>query len=134
MRKIKLSLFIALFTALGLNAQVTTGSISGFIKDNQGKTLSGASVLAVHEPSGTKYKTMSTNEGRFNLAGLRIGGPYKLTISYVGFNQQDISDITIQLGEPSRIDVSLDNSQTQLQEVVVSGTRKGALISKELSS
>ncbi len=131
MRKIKLSLFIALFTALGLNAQVTTGSISGFIKDNQGKTLSGASILAVHEPSGTKYKTMSTNEGRFNLAGLRIGGPYKLTISYVGFNQQDISDITIQLGEPSRIDVSLDNSQTQLQEVVVSGTRKGALISKD---
>jgi len=131
MRKIKLSLFIALFTALGLNAQVTTGSISGFIKDNQGKTLSGATVQAVHEPSGTKYKTMSTNEGRFNLAGLRVGGPYKLTISYVGFNQQDISDITIQLGEPSRIDVSLDNSQTQLQEVVVSGTRKGALISKD---
>jgi hypothetical protein len=131
MRKIYLSLIFALFAALGLNAQVTTGSISGSVKDIQGKVLSGATVLAVHEPSGTRYRTVSSTEGRFNLAALRVGGPYKLTISFVGFTQQEITDITVQLGEPTRIDVSMVDTKTQLQEVVIAGTRKGALISKD---
>jgi hypothetical protein len=131
MRKFYLSLLIAIFATLGLNAQVTTGSISGTVKDLQGKVLAGATIQAVHEPSGTRYRTVSSTEGRFNLAALRVGGPYKLTISFVGYTQQEITDISIQLGEPTKIDAVMVDTKNQLQEVVVAGVRKGALISKD---
>lgn len=134
MRNLKKILLVvmAYFVALSASAQVTNGSISGFVRDSKSGDLGGASVEAVHEPSGTKYKTVSATTGKYHLPGLRIGGPYKLTISYVGLKTEVVSDIYIQLGEPSVIDVVMTDAKAQLQEVVVTGTaRKGALISKD---
>ncbi|ULQ57064.1 carboxypeptidase regulatory-like domain-containing protein [Flavihumibacter rivuli] len=112
-------------------AQVTSGTIIGFITDNNGKGLAGASIEAVHEPSGTRYRTLTTSDGKFNLPSIRIGGPYKVTISYVGYNTQTLSDITVQLGEPTRIDAAMVSTSKELQEVVVATTKKGSLISKD---
>lgn len=119
--------------AVASMAQVTGGAITGAVKDSKGQALAGASVEVLHEPSGTKYKTVSVNSGRFNLPALRVGGPYKITISYVGLKTETFTDVFIQLGEPSIVDVILTESTTQLTEVVVSGSanRKGALISKD---
>ncbi len=122
----------ALLIAIASLAQVTTGIVTGTVKDVKSVALTGASVEAIHEPSGTKYKAVSSGTGKFTLSGLRIGGPYKITISYVGLKTEVFSDVTIQLGEPSVIDVMLAESTSQLTEVVVSGAaRKGALISKD---
>jgi hypothetical protein len=122
---------MAYLIAVSAMAQVTNGSITGSIRDAKSGPLAGASVEAIHEPSGTKYKTVSATTGRFNLPGLRIGGPYKITVSYVGLKTETVSDVYIQLGEPSVIDVALTDANAQLQEVVVTGARKGALISKD---
>ena len=73
----------ALFMAAASMAQVTTGTITGFVKDIKGAGLTGASVEVIHEPSGSKYKSVSTGTGKFTVPGLRIGGPYKITFTYV---------------------------------------------------
>ena len=128
-----LSFVVLLAISAAVRAQVTSGTITGTVKDAKGVVLSGASVEAIHEPSGSKYKTVTGVSGKFNLPGLRVGGPYKLTITYVGFQVEAISDIYVQLGEPSSVDVNLRDNSTQLKEVTVSGSvRKGALISKEV--
>lgn len=123
----------ALLFAMASLAQVTTGTITGTVKDSKGLVLTGASVEAIHEPSGSKYKTVSSGTGRFTLPGLRVGGPYKITITYVGLRTETIFDVTIQLGEPSILDVVLVDASSQLSEVVVSGVanRRAALISKD---
>jgi len=126
--------FIALLIIpLGIYAQVTTGSITGTVKDLAGGNLQGATVEVVHEPSGTKYKTVSNATGKFTLPGLRVGGPYKVTITYVGFKSESVSDVYVQLGEPSILEVGMADNKGELKEVVLSSTtsKKGALISKE---
>ena len=128
-----LSLIVLLVIHVAASAQVTSGTIIGNVKDVKGSVLTGASVEAIHEPSGTRYKTVSGTSGKFNLPGLRVGGPYKLIITYVGFQTETASDIYVQLGVPSSIDVSLRDNSTQLTEVTVAGAvRKGTLISKEV--
>ena len=129
----RLSLLLpAILLAIATMAQVTTGIVTGNVKDGKGVALTGASVEAIHEPSGSKYKAVSSATGKFTLSGLRVGGPYKITISYVGLKTETFTDVTIQLGEPSVIDVSLAETNSQLTEVVVStASRKGALISKD---
>lgn len=132
-KRLSLLVTVLLFSMTAVMAQVTGGTLTGTVKDSKNQPLTGASVEAVHEPSGTRYKTVSVNSGKFNLPALRVGGPYKITITYVGLKTETITDVYIQLGEPSVVDVSLLDNSNQLSEVVVSGTlnRKGALISKD---
>ena len=125
-------MFPALLVAIAAMAQVTTGTITGNVKDGKGVSLAGASVEAIHEPSGSRYKTVSSATGKFTLPGLRVGGPYKITFTFVGLKTEVVSDVTTQLGEPSVLDVVLIETTAQLTEVVVSGaTRRAALISKD---
>ncbi len=125
-----LQLFALLILSLSIKAQ-TTASIVGFVKDASGKGMVGASVEAVHEPSGTKYKTQALADGRYTLSALRIGGPYVIKASYVGYGTQTQGDITLTLGEPTRFDFALAEANNQMQEITVTGTRARNLISKE---
>ncbi|MCK9403166.1 MAG: TonB-dependent receptor [Chitinophagaceae bacterium] len=123
----------ALLIAVTSMAQVTTGTITGTVKDAKNVPLAGASIEVIHEPSGSRYKSVSTTTGKYTVPGLRVGGPYKITITYVGLRTEVITDITVQLGEPSVVDLTLTDNSTQLQEVTVIGAanRKAALISKD---
>ncbi|MFY8128351.1 MAG: carboxypeptidase-like regulatory domain-containing protein, partial [Chitinophagaceae bacterium] len=118
---------------LSLMAQVTSGTISGTVRDLKGAGLQGATVEAVHEPSGTKYKTSSTKTGNFSLPGLRVGGPYKVTVTYVGFKTEVANDLTVQLGDPTVLEFAMADEKAQLTEVTVStiANKRGALISKD---
>ena len=117
---------------MGLFAQVTSGTITGVVKDIAGGSLQGASVEAIHEPSGTKYSTISNKTGNFYLPGVRVGGPYKVTIRYVGFKEDVTSDVFVQLSDPTVLSVSMTDIKGELKEVVLTATaRKGALISKD---
>ncbi len=130
----QISLFLVAVLTVSISmAQVTTGTITGTVKDAKNVPLTGASIEVLHEPSGSRYKSVSTNSGKYTVTGLRIGGPYKITISYVGLRTETVTEVTVQLGEPSVVDFNLQDNSTQLQEVTVSGTanRKAALISKD---
>ena len=132
MKRIFQATIAILFLPMGLFAQVTSGTITGVVKDITGATLQGASVEAIHEPSGTKYSTASNKTGNFYLPGVRVGGPYKVTVRYVGYKEDVTSDIFIQLGEPTTIEVRMTDIKGELKEIVLTATaRKGALIAKD---
>lgn len=123
---------MAYLMAMTAMSQVTTGTITGTVRDASNAPLVGTSIEVTHEPSGSRYKSVSTTSGKYTVPGLRIGGPYKVVFTYVGLKTETVTDVYIQLGEPSVIEVSLLDAKAQLQEVTVTGTaRKGALISKD---
>lgn len=119
-----LQLLLALFLPTFIWAQVTTSSITGSVVESGGNPLEGATIKATHIPTGSIYSTVSRSGGLFDLPGLRIGGPYKLVVSYVGFNTQEISDIQLLLGQPFNVLVDMDESAKLAgNEVVVTSIR-----------
>jgi len=123
MRKILLILLISLTSCITY-AQVTSSSIAGIVKDSKGETLPGATIKATHGPSGTTYSTVTNVNGRFTLPGVRIGGPYVVVVSYIGFEKQTYSNINLKLGEPLTLNVSMSQAGTALKEVVVTGQKE----------
>lgn len=82
----RLFFLIALMLSLTLSikAQITTSGLSGHvIADNE--DVIGATIEAVHVPSGTRYVAVTNAKGQYTINGMRVGGPYKVTISYIGF-------------------------------------------------
>jgi hypothetical protein len=120
-------LFVAFLLPFVMNAQVTTSSISGFVKSDNGEPLDGATVTAIHVPSGTKYVTLTKKDGSFTLPNTRIGGPFTLTVDYVGFATQTINDINLNLGEPFVADVTLSHQVQTLTEVTITSAGTGSV-------
>lgn len=112
--------------AMGVNAQVTTSAISGKVTDEQNETVIGATVIAVHEPSGTQYGAVTNVDGRYTMQGMRTGGPYKLTVSYVGYQSAAFTGIMLELGNTYTQNVKLTPSSELLDEVVVVAEAKAA--------
>src|ERR1051325_3251316 len=77
---------------------VTTASMTGVVKDAQGAVIPGASVVAVHESSGTNYEAVTQTDGRLFITGMRVGGPYKVTASLPGFTTEVQNNINLTLG------------------------------------
>ncbi|HEY2150464.1 MAG TPA: carboxypeptidase regulatory-like domain-containing protein [Vicinamibacterales bacterium] len=86
---------------------VTTGTITGIVKDPQGQIVPGATVTATHEPSGTTYEGFTRGDGRFVIPGMRVGGPYKVEASLTGFTPEAKSGITVSLGVATDLDFTL---------------------------
>lgn len=121
-KRILFLLAVISFTAFFAGAQVTTSSITGFVKSNTGNPLEGATVTAVHQPSGTRYISLTKKDGNFTLPNTRVGGPYQITIEYVGYALQTINNITLNLGEPFVADAMLSTKENVLNEVIVTAT------------
>lgn len=119
-RIVRLFTLLIFFLPCFLSAQVTTSTISGVIKGTK-EVLAGATIKAIHKPTGTVYTTASMRQGVFNIVNMIPGGPYSIEISYVGFQNFTEDSIYLALGENSRLDVSLNNSSTTLENVVVTG-------------
>ena len=105
-----------------MQAQVTTSSMSGSVTDAEGAVI-GATVIATHVPSGTTYGTVTNMEGRFNLSGMRVGGPYTVEVSYIGYGTSTAENITLSLGENYALNVVLSEEVTSLDEVIVTALR-----------
>jgi len=107
---------------------VTTSAIKGLVLDSKGEPLPGATVLAVHTPTGTKYGVSTRDNGQFDLLNLRIGGPYEITISFVGYETFVERNVQLALGKTYETRVVLrDGAGQQLEEVVVRGNRDGQI-------
>src|SRR5688572_28812117 len=123
MKKIVRLLTLLLIFPFALSAQVTTSSITGSVKQSNGEALAGATITAIHVPSGTKYETISTRSGTFTLPGLRPGGPYTFTTNFVGLKPQTIEDITLTLGDAYNVNLTMEPASQVLTEVVIAGSR-----------
>jgi hypothetical protein len=121
MKKILLSFFI-MCLSISAFAQVTTSNIKGLILDENSQPLPGANVVAIHTPTGTKYGAATNFDGRYNLLNLRVGGPYTITISYIGYKEQVFNDVFLTLGKTENLDVSLVEDSQQLDTVVITGS------------
>ena len=111
------ALFAVAMYAAPLAAQgVTTAALTGVVKDSQGAVVPGASVVAVHEPSGTTYVAVSQADGRYTIGGMRVGGPYKITAELSGFSTAERTNVTLNLGVTQ--DMAFDLKLATLSETV----------------
>ena len=120
LRTVKLLALVAMFfVALSSSAQVTTSALSGVVTDENQEALIGATITALHTPSGTKYNAVTNMDGRYNIKGMRPGGPYTVSVSYIGYQTRQIEDVTLQLAETYNLDVDMSVGSNTLGEVVV---------------
>ena len=97
---------------------VTTGSIAGAVTDAQGGVLPGATVQAVHTPTGTSYEAVTDSEGRYSILNVRVG-PYTISVSMPGFKKKEQREIPVALGEQRTADFQLElETVTETVEVV----------------
>jgi hypothetical protein len=135
MKKIGKFLLLMVVTLLsfGVHAQETTSEIQGIVLDGK-QSIPGATVVAVHQPTGTKYGTTTRIDGRYNLPNLKIGGPYVVTVSFVGFKTETQSDITLLLGQTHKSNFTLKEEATSLGEVVVTARQSNVFNSSRNGS
>jgi hypothetical protein len=135
MKKIGKFLLLVVVTLLsfGAHAQETTSEIQGIVLDGK-QSIPGATVIAVHQPTGTKYGTTTRLDGRYNLPNLKIGGPYVVTVSFVGFKTESQNDITLLLGQTHRANFTLVEAATTLNEVVVTSRQSNVFNSSRNGS
>jgi hypothetical protein len=116
-------LLLSLFAVPAAFAQgVTTAALHGVVTDTNGEPLPGANVVAVHVPTGTTYGAATRIDGRYNLTGLRVGGPYSVTASFIGFAEAVEEGIQLAIGQDLGIDFRLAESNAQLEDVIVTAT------------
>ena len=111
---------LALCASMVLAQGTTTGFLGGVVTDTSGAALPGVTVEAVHQPTGTKYSTVTDSSGRFKLANVRVGGPYAVSVSLEGFHPQESTDTNVNLGEETRLTFKLD-LETVTETVTVVG-------------
>ena len=136
MKKITNLLMVLMFAMTSsIFAQgVTTSSMNGQVLDNNKSALPGASVVAIHIPSGTKYGAATDFDGYYRISGMRSGGPYTITISYVGFNDFIKENAFLQLGQTFRVSTQMVESANALEEVVITAQGGGIFNSNKTGS
>ena len=97
---------------------VTTGAITGTVKDPQGQVVPGASVTVLHEPSGTNYEGFTQADGRYFIPAVRVGGPFKVTASLPGFSSEVKTGVTVSLGVSTDLDFTL-YSQVARDDIMI---------------
>ena len=131
MRSLRLLLPALLLGLLAPTASAqgnTTAGLTGVVTDASGEALIGANVVAVHEPSGTRSGGITRVDGRYDLRGLRVGGPYTVTVSYIGYQTETRTGLTLNLGQIETVDVTLAEDAAAIGEVVVTAEGAGAVI------
>lgn len=134
MMKFKLLFMMLMFLSISIlisGQGATTSSLSGKITDSKGESMPGASIIAIHLPSGTQYATNSDNAGNYRIQNMRIGGPYTVTVSFIGYSSNSYTEISLKLGESYVQNGQLAESTTSLNEVVVTAGLRNSILSSE---
>jgi hypothetical protein len=118
MNKNLLIILLLMLSVMGF-AQTTTSSMSGTVLDDVGEPLAGASVVAIHTPTGSKYGSVSQFSGNYAIRNMKVGGPYTVTVSYVGFQNQEVKDVYLQLGQTFNLNVKMTQAGEELEAVVL---------------
>ncbi len=102
-------------------SQVTTASLSGKVISESEGGLIGATISATHLPSGTFYGVITLADGSYTIPNMRIGGPYKVESSFIGFENNVKDDIYLALGQKLRLNFDMVSSGVTMDEVIVTG-------------
>ncbi len=126
MKQLRLHYLLALLLTilsvqLGWAQGTTTSAMNGVITDKDGAGLPGATIIAVHTPTNTQYVAPTNSDGRFNIQNMRVGGPYTVRVTFIGYKEVARDNIFLTLGQNQRLDINLSEATQQLGEVVVSG-------------
>jgi hypothetical protein len=126
-----LGAFFALLMALPIGQVFaqgsTTAALAGTVVDEKGEGLPGATVIAIHEPTGSRYGGSTRADGRYNIVNMRVGGPYKVTVTFVGYKDAVQSGIVLTLAQELRQNFKLEVNQSQLEEVKVVASRSSII-------
>ncbi|PVH27122.1 TonB-dependent receptor [Sphingobacterium corticibacter] len=119
-------LFFALVLASygTIQAQVTTSSVTGTVTQSSGQATPGATIRAVHTPSGTTYSSAANDAGRFNLANMRVGGPYRIEVTYVGQDPVIYENVYLQLGQPFVLNAVFTDGSRNIEEVAIASGQR----------
>jgi len=82
-----LSAAVAIVAAAPAWAQNTTSAVNGTVVGADGKPAAGALVTIVHRESGSANNITTDAAGRYAARGLRVGGPYTITVSKGGVKE-----------------------------------------------
>ncbi len=115
------TLIASLFVALSAMAQVTTSNMSGKVTNEGGEALIGATVIAVHTPSGTQYAAVVDGNGVYRLANVRPGGPYTIEFEYIGYRTLKRQDVTLGLGDNYTLNATLVPEGQEIEAIIVTG-------------
>lgn len=118
-----LMVIVGISLSAGINAQVTTSGIKGRVLDHNRQPLPGTTVIAVHQPSGTQYGTVTNNDGYYQISGMRTGGPYKVDVSFIGYASASYEGLQLSLGDDYPLNVTLEEASVAIQDVVVQAAR-----------
>ncbi|MCY3770966.1 MAG: carboxypeptidase regulatory-like domain-containing protein [Gemmatimonadetes bacterium] len=113
--------------ALALAQGITTAALNGMILDDTGVPLPDATVVVLHVPTGVSSGVFSRADGRYNIAGLRTGGPYEIRVSYIGYQTTVRRDVTLTMGQSLRADFRLDREGIEAGEIIVTAHRDEVL-------
>lgn len=130
MKRFFLLILLALACAAA-SAQVTTSSISGNVTDRNGAPLVGATVIAIHTPSGTQYGAAVDNKGNYRIYNVRPGGPYTLRFQMIGYQTVENTGIQLALAENSIRNATLEEDAIGMEAVVVSADGKGSSMNSD---
>ena len=97
----------------------TSAGVSGVVVDENGETLPGASVIAEHVPTGTKFGTSTGMDGKFRISNMRVGGPYTISVSFVGYRTYQINEVVLSLGSLYTLNAKLSLEDVTMDELVV---------------
>ena len=123
MKKTIMMSLLSLFVTITSFGQITTSTLSGVVKNEKGEVLIGATVHAVHQPTGSEYTSSSNKSGFYTIPAVRVGGPYVIHVSYVGYKKKEMTDINTALGLTTNVNFVLIDDSKSLKEVIVVGTK-----------
>lgn len=128
--KLALALTIALVAAAPVYAQQTSASLGGRVVESTGAPVAGAEVTILHAESGTVSRTVTDENGRFSARGLRVGGPYRITIEKGG--QTDVEeDVYLRLGDANSVNVEFGAPDQMLDTIEVTSSAGDMLFGAE---
>ena len=128
LKRILFSLAMVFIANSFLSAQITTSSISGIVTSSTGEALVGASIIATHQPSGSRYATVSHSGGEYSIKNMRVGGPYLIQISFVGFDMERVDEVYLKLAENFIVNSTLGKAVGTLENVIVTTGRRNPIL------
>jgi hypothetical protein len=133
LRHFTLLVLLLLTAQLGWGQGTTTASMTGTITDMAGAGLPGATIIAVHTPTNTQYVSPTNAQGRYNLQNMRVGGPYTVRVTFVGFQEVTRNNIQLTVGQDYRFDAKLGEALTELGAVTITATDPRSTLNAERS-